>query len=128
MTAPNTPVRRRGGDDEGLAEWLVIQKRETTWAVVAIAVIIAGVWFYERSQSIKSQRAETAYFQARQSAVAGNLPLAVSDLQKVVSRYEGTQAGAQAALSLAQALYDQKKFKEGIDALKKAESKTPKDF
>jgi tetratricopeptide (TPR) repeat protein len=54
--------------------------------------------------------------------------LAVSDLQKVVTRYEGTQAGTQAALSLGQALYDQKKYKEGIDALKKAESKAPGDF
>ena len=103
-------------------------QRELTWAVVALAVIVAGVWYYERSQSIKAQRAETAYFQARQSAASGNLPLAVSDLQKVVTRYEGTQAGTQAALSLAQALYQQKKVKEGVDVLKKAESSASDDF
>src|SRR3982751_6248000 len=100
MTAPDTAVRRRGGDDEGVAEWLVTHKRETTWAVVAIAVIIAGVWFYERSQSIKAQRAETAYFQARQSLATGNSAAAISSLQKVVTRYDGTRAGAQAALTL----------------------------
>jgi tetratricopeptide (TPR) repeat protein len=129
MTTPNVPPRKSyGADEESLTEWLTVHRRELTWGVVAVAVIVGGVWFYERSQSIKAQRAETAYFQARQSVAAGNLPLAVSDFQKVVTRYAGTQAGTQAALSLAQALYDQKKYKEGIDALKKAESKAPDDF
>ena len=129
MTNPNTePRKRSGADEESLTEWLTLHGREVTWAVVAIAVIAGGLWFYERSQSIKAQRAENAYFSARQSISAGNLPLAVSDLQKVVTRYEGTPAGAQAALSLAQTLYDQKKYKEGLDVLKKAESKATEDF
>ncbi len=106
----------------------MLHNRQVTWGVVALAVIVGGLWFYQRSQSIRAQRAESAYFQARQSAVSGNLPQAVADLQKVVTRYQGTQAGAQAALSLAQAYYDQKKFKEGVAALKKAEGKLPDDF
>ncbi|HEY4733412.1 MAG TPA: tetratricopeptide repeat protein [Gemmatimonadaceae bacterium] len=129
MTTPNVPPRKRiGADEESLTEWFMVHKREATWGLVALAVIVGGVWFYERSQSIKAQRAETAYFQARQSAASGNLAAGISDLQKVVNRYEGTQAGAQAALTLAQALYDQKKYKEGVEALKKAESKAPGDF
>ena len=129
MTTPNTPVRKHlGSDQDSMGDWLILHKREVTWALLALAVIIGGFWFYERSQSIKSQRAETAYFQARQSMAAGNLPLAVSDLEKVAARYEGTRAGTQAALSLAQALYDQKKFKEGIAALKRVEAKAPGDF
>ncbi|MFL5508697.1 MAG: tetratricopeptide repeat protein, partial [Gemmatimonadaceae bacterium] len=125
----NVPPRKRiGADEESLTEWFMVHKREATWGVVALAVIVGGGWFYERSQSIKAQRAETAYFQARQSAASGNLAAGISDLQKVVNRYEGTQAGAQAALTLAQALYDQKKYKEGVEALKKAESKAPGDF
>jgi predicted negative regulator of RcsB-dependent stress response len=129
MTTPNIPARKRyGADEESLTEWFMLHKREVTWAVVALALIVGGVWFYERSQSLKAQRAEAAYFQARQSAVAGNLPLAVSDLQKVATRYEGTTAGTQAALTLAQMLYDQKKFKEGLAVLKKAEAKASGDF
>src|SRR6476659_8523440 len=129
MTTPNIPPRKRSGaDEESLTEWFRLHSREVTWGVTALAVIVAGVWFYERSQSIKSERAESAYFQARQSASAGNLPLAESDLQKVATRYEGTQAGAQASMTLAQALYQQQKFKEGIAALKKAEAKAPADF
>jgi predicted negative regulator of RcsB-dependent stress response len=129
MTTPNIPARKRSGaDDETMTEWFMLHQRDVAWAVVAVAIIVGGFWYYERSQAIKAQRAETAYFQARQSAAAGNLPLAVSDLQKVVSRYEGTSAGTQAALTLAQTLYDQKKFKEGVDALKAAEAKAPDDF
>jgi predicted negative regulator of RcsB-dependent stress response len=129
MTTPNIPARKRSGaDEETMTEWFMLHQREVAWAVVALAIIVGGFWYYERSQSIKAQRAEAAYFQARQSAAAGNLPLAVSDLQKVVSRYEGTSAGTQAALTLAQTLYDQKKFKDGLDVLKAAEAKAPDDF
>jgi predicted negative regulator of RcsB-dependent stress response len=129
MTSPNIPAGQRyGSSDESVGDWVLVHKRELLWALLALAVIVGGVWFYERSQSLKEQRAESAYFQARQSAAAGNLPLAVSDLKKVVARYEGTRAGTQAALSLAQSLYDQKKFKEGIDALKQVEAKAPDDF
>jgi predicted negative regulator of RcsB-dependent stress response len=129
MTTPNVPARSRyGAQDESISEWAMLHKREVSWAVIALVIIVAGIWYYERSQSIKAQRAEAAYFQARQSAAAGNVPLAVSDLKKVASRYEGTTAGTQAALTLAQTLYEQKKFKEGLDALKAAEAKAPEDF
>jgi predicted negative regulator of RcsB-dependent stress response len=129
MTTPNTaPRKRSGADEETMTEWFMLHQRDVAWGIVAIAIIVGGFWYYERSQSLKSQRAETAYFQARQSVAAGNMPLAVSDLQKVASRYEGTSAGTQASMTLAQALYDQKKYKEGLDALKAAEAKAPADF
>jgi predicted negative regulator of RcsB-dependent stress response len=123
-----TPHPRARADEETMTEWFMHHQREVAWAVVAVAIIVGGLWYYERSQSLKAQRAETAYFQARQSAAAGNLPLAVSDLQKVVTRYQGTSAGTQAALTLAQTLYDQKKFKEGLEVLKTAEAKASADF
>jgi tetratricopeptide (TPR) repeat protein len=129
MTNPSIPAKQRfGADDESLTEWIMTHKREATWAIVALAIVILGFWYYERSQSIRAQRAEAQYFLARQSAAAGNLPLAISDLQKVASRYEGTRAGSEASLTLAQALYAQKKYKEGIAALQKAESKAPADM
>jgi tetratricopeptide (TPR) repeat protein len=129
MTTPNAQARKKyGADEESIAEWLKDHSRELTWTLIGLAVVVGGFWFYERSQSIKSQRAETAYFQARQAVEAGNLPLGVSDLQKVVTRYGGTAAGSQAALTLAQALYDQGKFKEGVAALKKAEGDVPSEF
>ena len=129
MTTPNIPPRQRyGSQDDSMGDWALHHRRQLTWALVALAVILGAFWFYQRSESIKSQRAETAYFQARQSAAAGNLPLAVSDLRKVVVRYEGTRSGTQAALMLAQALFDQKQYKEGLEVLKKAEAKAPDEF
>jgi tetratricopeptide (TPR) repeat protein len=128
MTNPSIPTKRLGADEESFSEWFMLHTREVSWAVIAVAILVLGYWYYERSEALKAQRAETAYFQARQSAAVGNLPLAVSDLQKVATRYEGTRAGAQASMTLAQALYQQQKFKEGIAALKKAEAKAPSDF
>lgn len=129
MTSPGSPTRQRyGANDESFSDWMLLHKSAVTWGLLVLVAVVGGVWFYGRSQTIKAQRAEAAYFQARQAAATGNLPLAVSDLRKVVTRYEGTRAGTQAALSLSQALYTEKKFKEGIEALKAAEAKAPDDF
>jgi predicted negative regulator of RcsB-dependent stress response len=106
----------------------MLHKREVTWAIVALAIVIGGLWFYRRSQSLKAQRAEAAYFQARRAASTGDLPTATSEFRKVATRYIGTLAGTQAAMSLAQTLYDQKKFKEGVDALKQIEGKSAEEF
>jgi predicted negative regulator of RcsB-dependent stress response len=128
MTHPSIPSKRFAADEESFTEWFMLHKQAVSWAIIALAIVVLGYWYYERSEALKAQRAEAAYFQARQSASAGNLPLAVSDLQKVATRYDGTRAGAQASMTLAQALYQQQKFKEGIAALKKAEAKAPADF
>lgn len=128
MTIPNVPSRSRYTDDDSLTDWVMLHKREVTWGVVALAVVVLGLWYYERSQTLRAQRAESQYFQARQAAASGNVLLAASDLQKVATRYEGTRGGAQAALTAAQLMYDQKKYKEGIAALEKAEPKAPDEF
>ncbi len=111
-----------------MTDWLLLHKRQVSWAVLAFIIVIGGLWFFQRSRALRQQNAEKAYFQARQSAVAGNLPLAVSDLRKVATRYEGTRAGTQAVLVLAQSLYDQKKHKEGVAELRGALDGAPDDF
>jgi predicted negative regulator of RcsB-dependent stress response len=111
-----------------MTDWLMLHKRQVSWGVLALAVAIGGIWYFQRSRSLREQHAERAYFQARQSASAGNMPLAVSDLKKVVTRYEGTRGGTQAAIFLAQSLYEQNKHKEGIVELNKALGDAPADF
>ena len=61
--------------------------------------------------------ADKALVSARESLDKGNLPLAQSDLQRVVSRYASTPAGLQAAMLLAQMDYDQGKYPDGQKAL-----------
>ncbi len=101
-------------------DWFQLHSREVTWASVAVIALAAGGWFYNRSQELKSERAEKAYFAAQRSVVSGNLPLAESDLRKMVQRYDGTSAATEGRLALAQILYEEGKYQAGIDALKEA--------
>ena len=104
-------------------DWFQLHSRKVIGLGAGIVLLAAGGWFYNRSRELKSERAERAYFEAQRSVMAGNLPLAESDLRKMVTRYEGTDAAMQARLVLAQVLYDQGKFQEGVDELKQAEKK-----
>lgn len=119
MTTPTRPASRPASTFESFSEWFDKYNKQITYGVIGIAVVIGGVWFYQRSQSLKAERAERAYFSAQQS-IPGNLPLAESDLRKLITRYDGTSAANQARITLAQLLFDENKFAEGVDALKKA--------
>jgi len=107
-----------------MMDWFQLHSRQVVWGSTALVALAAGGWFYNRSQELKSERAETAYFAAQRSVVSGNLPLAESDLRKMVSRYDGTSAATEARLTLAQILYEQGKFQPGLDELKAVEGKS----
>jgi predicted negative regulator of RcsB-dependent stress response len=92
-------------------------KQQLGWIGVILILAAGGAWFYFRSQSIKSQRAEAAYEAALQSVSAGNLPLAQSDLKKAATRYAGTDGGTESAMALAKIYYQQGKYQDGISAL-----------
>jgi len=126
MTTPFSTSER----SEGLMDWFQLHSREAVWGGIAIVALAAGGWFYSRSKDLKAERAEKAYYQAQRSVGAGNLPLAESDLKKMIARYDGTTASIQARLQLAQLMYDQGKYQQGIDELKAAEEKfgDSKDF
>lgn len=113
---------------ETAAEWLVLHKQRVIIGIVAIALLFGGAWFYRRSAQIKAGRAESAYFQARQAMASGNAPLALTDLRNVTTRYEGTAGAAQAALAIAQILYDEGKYREGIAELDKVAGSRPKEL
>lgn len=111
-------------------DWFQAHSREAMWAGLVVVALGAGGWFYIRSKDLKADRAEKAYYQAQRSVQAGNLPLAESDLKKMIQRYEGTNAAIQARLQLAQIMYDQGKYQQGIDELKSIEDEdgSNKDF
>lgn len=120
MTSPQ-PRKRPPSENafESISDWFELHNREVTYAVIAIAVIIGGFWFYNRSKSLKAERAQRALYTAEQSLEA-NKPLAESDLRKLISRYEGTAAADEAVLTLAQLLYDDNRYAAGIDVVKNA--------
>ena len=119
MTSPFSTSER----SESMMEWFNLHSREVIWGGIAVVVLAGGGWFYNRSRELKAERAEKAYYAAQRSVTAGNLPLAESDLKKMITRYDGTQAATQARLQLAQILYDQGKFEDGVAELKKAADK-----
>jgi len=108
-----------GGDvaEERFAELFDRYKQHLAWVGVVIVIAGAGAWFYLRSESIKSQRAEAAYEAAVQSVSSGNLPLAQSDLKKAATRYAGTNGGTESSMALAKIYYQQGKYQDGISAL-----------
>jgi predicted negative regulator of RcsB-dependent stress response len=119
MTSPFSTSER----SESMMEWFNLHSREVIWGGIAVVVLAGGGWFYNRSRELKAERAEKAYYAAQRSVTAGNLPLAESDLKKMITRYDGTQAATQARLQLAQILYDQGKYEDGVAELKKAADK-----
>ncbi|HET6681486.1 MAG TPA: tetratricopeptide repeat protein [Gemmatimonadaceae bacterium] len=103
--------------------------RENLTAVIIGAVVvvagIVGISVARRSAAIKETRAEQALFAAQQSFTAGNLPLAQSDLQKMLARYDGTRAADQASLLLAQIHYQAGQVDSGLVLLGKMTSAGP---
>src|SRR5260221_10243871 len=110
MTSPKPPRPRAQSDSpfDTMSEWFELYNKQITWGVIGVVAIVVGVWFYSRSQTLKEQKAERALMTAEQS-IPGNMPLAESDLRKLIQRYDGTPAAYQAQLTLARALYDEGK-------------------
>jgi TolA-binding protein len=69
---------------------------------IAVVVIALVAWFFTTSGRRKEEFAQRSLNQARSAAEAGNLPLASSELQKVIQTYEGTDAATEAVLTLNQ--------------------------
>ena len=120
MTLPHRPRPASDNRLETISDWFELHSKAVTGGVIAVALVVGGVWFYTRSQNLKAERAERAFYSAQQSMVVGNMPLAESDLRKMITRYDGTPASRQATLTLAQLLYDQGKHQEGVTLLKGA--------
>ncbi len=101
-------------------DWTRINSRLLTIGAAVVVVAGAGYWFWTRSNQIKAERSSRDLMAARQSIATGNAPLAQSDLQKIVDRYDGTTAATQASLLLAELSYLKGDYQKGIDALQKA--------
>jgi outer membrane protein assembly factor BamD (BamD/ComL family) len=73
--------------------------------IVALALLVLGAaaaWFVIASGKRKEQFAGRSLNQARSAAEAGNLPLASSELQRLITTYKGTDAAHEAVITLNQ--------------------------
>jgi TolA-binding protein len=83
-------------------KWLAIPKNRLLAGGIALGVVLLGTWFVLVSTKRKAEFATRALDQARGAAESGNLPLAASELQKVISTYGGTDAAQEAVITLNQ--------------------------
>jgi outer membrane protein assembly factor BamD (BamD/ComL family) len=75
------------------------------YLLVALIILAAGAivwWFVVASGKRKEQFAARSLNQARAAAEAGNLPLASSELQRLITTYKGTDAANEAVITLNQ--------------------------
>lgn len=78
--------------------------RKRLLGAVVVAVLLLGVvgWAVWTSGQRKAQFAARSLNQARAAAEAGNLPLASSELQRLIETYRGTDAATEAVITLNQ--------------------------
>ena len=78
--------------------------RNRQLVAIAAALAVAGLiaWFLVSSGRRKEEFAARSLNQARTAAEAGNLPLASSELQKLIQTYKGTDAANEAVITLNQ--------------------------
>jgi predicted negative regulator of RcsB-dependent stress response len=88
------PVQRR--------PWYRDRQRLPLVAVALVAIVAAAAWFIIASGKRKEQFAARSLNQARAAAEAGNLPLASSELQRLITTYKGTDAAHEAVITLNQ--------------------------
>ncbi|MCU0625853.1 MAG: tetratricopeptide repeat protein [Gemmatimonadaceae bacterium] len=92
-------------------------KRPITIGGGVLVVATAALFLWKQSQATRIENAEKAFFQAQSTAAQGNAQLALADLQKVATRYAGTNAGDRATLVVAQLLLEQGKTADAITRL-----------
>jgi pentatricopeptide repeat protein len=110
------------GRADSLMDWARANSRKLAiGGIVAVAAVLL-VWGWRYSAAQKEMSASRRLSEARQAVIAGNLPLAQSDLRQVIQRFDGTQAALQARLLLAQVLFDQQKVDEGLAELREVTS------
>jgi predicted negative regulator of RcsB-dependent stress response len=118
MTKTGAAAEPAFDDRAGSAmDWVRTNGKPISIGVLIVA--LAGiVWIVAKQYSDKrADRAEVALNRARQSYGQGNLPLAQTDLKRVISGFGGSAAGSQATMLLAQAYYQQGKADSGLAVL-----------
>lgn len=128
MPAPAIRPRPAEERSQQLRDLAAVHRGKLLAAFIFVVALLAGSWLYLRSVALKRERAETAYYRARQSGETGNVSAATTELRNVVERYEGTSGGTLAAISLAQLHYESGKHRDGLQVLLEVEDSAPEDL
>jgi TolA-binding protein len=99
-TTVHPPTRERTTAPAPAHPWYRDRNRQLIALASIIIAIGLVVWLVIKSQARKEEFASQRLDHARAAAEAGNLPLASSELQKLMQDFKGTDAASEAALTL----------------------------
>jgi predicted negative regulator of RcsB-dependent stress response len=105
---------------ENVSLWLQAHAKTLTIASAVAVAAGLGIWGVRASDAKKRANASVALYEAQAKVYAGQADSARVALEAVATRYQGTTAGEQAVLLLAQAYYDAGQYAEGIARLEAA--------
>ncbi|HEY0930243.1 MAG TPA: tetratricopeptide repeat protein [Gemmatimonas sp.] len=113
---------------ETVANWFQANSKPIVYVIGAAAVVTASIFVYRNMAESKREKASAALYEAQTPFAQGRLDVAQKALEKVTSQYPSTSSGQQAAVLLAQVLYEQKKYDDGIKVLEKALGSSNTEF
>jgi predicted negative regulator of RcsB-dependent stress response len=117
--AMNPSREPRSFDDatESITDWMQLHSKQLLTGVVAVAVLLGGALVWRSLKSGEAERAEQQFSRAQQPLLSGDVAGAERELRNVITAAGDTPAGVQARLLLAKVLYEQNKYKEGVELL-----------
>ena len=104
--------------------WVQTHTRQITIAAVILVAFGLGAWLWRQSRVARERNASIDLLTAAQSLQTGNIALAQSDLEKLVTRYDGTNAASQASFELAAIYYGQGQYDRGVALLEQLAKST----
>jgi outer membrane protein assembly factor BamD (BamD/ComL family) len=101
-TTVEATTREQANAAAGPTPWYRDRNRWLAASGIAILVVALVAWLVTASAKRKEEFAARSLNQARSAAESGNLPLASSELQKLIQTYKGTDAATEAVITLNQ--------------------------
>ena len=117
VTQPGAPTQVEPFLERTL-EWTRAHKQITTWFGVAL-IVAAGLFVWTLSSNRRSEVIAGRQLQgARYAFENQNLPLAASELARIIENYSGTNAAAEGRLLLAQVRLQQGQPQQAVQVLR----------
>ena len=113
---------------ENASAWLQVNSKAITIGIGIIAVSAAAIFGYRWMDANKRTEANNELYRATAPLSEGRFPEAQTALERVVKRFGGTSSGNQASLLLAQVMFEQKKYAEGIASLEQSKGSAGSEF